>query len=154
MIRLTFGILLFLFDSTVAWADWEWTRWGMSPEQVVRASKGRATVLDPAAGKRLNRFEGTQILAVMSEYQAAGKVFEVRFGFDAERRLNEVTLNAGADAFYDLVRMMTAIYGAPVDGSDRIIPGRTWIDRSKGNAIQLIKLNGAVIQYRPVPKGL
>lgn len=47
---LTFVVLVFALSPARARADWEYTKWGMTPEQVASASKGAVTVIPP--GKR------------------------------------------------------------------------------------------------------
>lgn len=45
MKRLVIAIGLLIIIATQAHADWEYTRWGMTPEQVVAASKGAAKII-------------------------------------------------------------------------------------------------------------
>ena len=134
-------------------ADWEWTMWGMTPEQVVQTSAGRSIQqVDPSS--RLSTFVGATVLLVMNNYQAAGQTFEVRFGFDDQRRLNEVALYASDKAFFEVERALTGIYGAPARMQGGNVPTRTWNAPDKGNVIRLLRSASTIIQYRPIAKGL
>ena len=46
-------ILIGACGAAPAMADWEYTKWGMTPEQVASASKGAVTVLEPNQRKRI-----------------------------------------------------------------------------------------------------
>ena len=76
---LSFGILIVLISG--ASANWEYARWGMTPEQVAAASKGMVKALPPNAR--------TTIAAANLRFAAAGThkdgpvLLDVRFSFDA-----------------------------------------------------------------------
>jgi len=68
-------------------ADWEYTKWGMTPEQVVKASTGAVleTRARPAGGD-----SGLEIRAE-GEFVSGSLRFDVSFGFDNGGRLAFVT---------------------------------------------------------------
>jgi hypothetical protein len=59
-----------------AHADWQFTRWGMSPDEVVRASGGAAHVVEHPSSSN-----NGDLFAVEGSYQAAGRSYATRFSF-------------------------------------------------------------------------
>ena len=84
-----FGIVLALAccAASAAKADWEYTKWGMTPQQVVSASKNlakEATDLRPDSDGNVTK--------LVAPFQSGKFSFEAQFGFDAADRLSSVTL--------------------------------------------------------------
>jgi hypothetical protein len=66
-------------------ADWQYTKWGMTPEEVVKASGGLVReVPNPAKA-------GSELLAVWGRHTAGDLEFTVSFGF-LDGKLNSVLL--------------------------------------------------------------
>ena len=83
------GIVLSLTCCGVsaAKADWEYTKWGMTPQQVVSASKNLAKEgTDPHPDSDGN------VTKLVAPFQSGRFSFEAQFGFDAANRLSSVTL--------------------------------------------------------------
>src|SRR6201996_4310901 len=82
-------------------ADWEYTKWGMTPEQVVSASKNMAK-----EGSDLRPDSDGNVTKLVAPYQSGKFPFEAQFGFDAAGRLASVTLvlndTAGMDMGADM----------------------------------------------------
>src|ERR1700760_4077281 len=68
-------------------ADWEYTKWGMTPQQVVSASKNLAK-----EGDDLHADSDGNVTKLVAPYQSGKFSFEAQFGFDAADRLSSVTL--------------------------------------------------------------
>ena len=90
-----FGIALALVCSaaSAAQADWEYTKWGMTPAQVAGAAKNtkKSTDLHPDSDGNVTR--------LVAPYKNGKFLFEAQFGFDAADKLSSVTLvlnDAGA----------------------------------------------------------
>jgi hypothetical protein len=83
------GIVLVLACCGVsaAKADWEYTKWGMTPQQVVSASKNLAK-----EGADLHPDSDGNVTKLVAPYQSGKFSFEAQFGFDAADRLSSVTL--------------------------------------------------------------
>lgn len=81
MRRLPMSILCLLVAAPMsARADWEYTKWGMTPEQVAKASKGAAKVIPPA-----KRRTGGAVESGATAAQSLGPVkMAVGFLFDAK----------------------------------------------------------------------
>ena len=83
------GIVLALAccGASAAKADWEYTRWGMTPQEVVSASKNLAK-----EGADLHADSDGNVTKLVAPYQSGKFSFEAQFGFDAADRLSSVTL--------------------------------------------------------------
>lgn len=104
-------VAISLFAATSARADWQFTRWGMSPEEVVAASKGSAVVLSGADVRRYSRGDKAAMLAM--PYIAESFTFNARFLFSSGK-LAEVDLDLTGGSPNDLVRAIRDRYGMPV----------------------------------------
>ena len=84
-----FGIVLALAccGASTAKADWEYTKWGMTPQQVISASKNLAK-----AGSDLHPDSDGNVTKLVAPFQSGKFSFEAQFGFDAADRLSSVTL--------------------------------------------------------------
>lgn len=83
------GIVLALACCTAgaAKADWEYTKWGMTPQQVVSASKNLAK-----EGTDLRPDSDGNVTKLIAPFQSGKFSFEAQFGFDAADKLSSVTL--------------------------------------------------------------
>jgi hypothetical protein len=148
--------------------DWEYTKWGMTPQQVVNASKNLAT---EASDLRPDS-EGN-VTKLVAPYQSEKFSFEAQFGFDATDRLASVTLvlndkaagmdmgaGAGADTnmdhgvCYDLLVSVNTAYGPPQGGgSAHMLYGiETWQDQKNKNNVTYTVLDGVgcYVQYSAI----
>ena len=73
--------------ASAAKAVWEYTRWGMTPQQVVSASKNLAK-----EGSDLRPDSDGNVTKLVAPFQSGKFSFEAQFGFDAADRLSSVTL--------------------------------------------------------------
>ena len=148
--------------------DWEYTKWGMTPQQVVSASKNLATEdSDPRPDSDGN------VTKLVAPYQSGKFSFEAQFGFDATDRLASVTLvlndrsagmdmdaGAGADTnmdhgvCYDLRVSVNTAYGPPQGGgSAHMLYGiETWQDQKNKNNVIYTVLDGVgcYVQYSAI----
>ena len=72
---------------SAAKADWEYTRWGMTPQQVLIASKNLAK-----EGSDLHPDSDGNVTRLVAPFQSGTFSFEAQFGFDAADKLSSVTL--------------------------------------------------------------
>src|ERR1700753_4343324 len=73
--------------ASAAKADWEYTKWGMTPQEVVSASKNLAK-----PGPDLRPDSDGNVTKLVAPFQSGRFSFEAQFGFDAADRLSSVTL--------------------------------------------------------------
>ncbi len=141
--------------------DWEYTKWGMSPQQVVSASNSLAT-----PGSDLRPDSDGNVTRLVAPFQSGKFSFEAQFGFDATDRLASVTLvlndkSAGMDMdpdvktdhgpCHDLRVSVNAAYGPPQGGGAVHMQYsiETWQDQTNKNKITYTALDGVgcYVQY-------
>lgn len=101
-------------------ADWQYTKWGMTPEQVEAASSGLAKVAGPV---------------VKGTYKSGDITFLTEFYFQ-NGGLHLISLKPDVQGYacFSLRQSLEAVYGKPfsVDGE-----GRQWHDPGKNNRVGL-----------------
>jgi len=141
-------------------AHWQYTRWGMTPEKVQSAAKGK---LSPVAGQ-----DGcpscSSVPLLAGDYSAGGQQFRVVFGF-TDGKLSQVILAIpatsrtwGCNELYD---RLSQNYGAPVSHApltgDGTLPNSRWLDPKQDNTVAFndtSQQNGMCeILYSPIPTG-
>lgn len=135
LLRITTVTLM--LSPQVSYADWQWTKWGMSPQQVANDSAGRATTIEGRKTEKMqNLAKGT--------YTTNGIEFESIFWFTlSEPRLMLIELIAQSPTFSKCNELRTSlhdVYGKPDDrGGIPLIKLSTyrWRDPSMGNRILL-----------------
>jgi hypothetical protein len=168
--KTTFDEAFFICSSAAkaAWEytkkpDWEYTKWGMTPQQVVSASKSLAT-----EASDLRPDSDGNVTKLIAPYQSGKFSFEAQFGFDATDRLASVTLvlndksagmdmDMGADTnmdhgvCYDLLVSVNTAYGPPQGGGSAHMQYsiETWQDQTNKNKITYTVLDGVgcYVQY-------
>jgi hypothetical protein len=150
--------LLFAMTALIAipaHADWQFTRWGMTPDQVVAASKGAARL---ATEEEAARFDGPRqkqrrTLAVGS-HTAAGIALSVRFVFENNRLVLVSTGVTRPEDAEPLRQAMLMRYGQPAFVSRvSVLTQLGWSDRDRGNKVELIQTNsgnGSSVNYSPL----
>jgi hypothetical protein len=79
---MTLGLLALAACPRPAAADWEYTKWGMTPEQVAKASRGNVQITNPRPAASDQKLE----VRAMGTYAAGPLHFGASFGFDAGSR--------------------------------------------------------------------
>lgn len=104
-------ILTILLAPLQARADWAYTTWGMTPEQVVEASGGAATLVPPAERREAAGRE----LGAQGNFKDGHILLHVLFGFDAKTHgLTCVFYNVADKAQNARLKYrLTERYGAP-----------------------------------------
>jgi hypothetical protein len=129
----------------VARADWQYTKWGMTPDQVVSASNGSASIVPPNGG-----------CPVQGTYKSGSQVFSMSACFD-NNGLNQIELdmeNATPSDAQQILAALTAKYGNPTPGDNPT--AYQWTDLGSDNQIILwdFSLSGRVlIFYKPTLTG-
>lgn len=144
-----------LLIAAPAHADWQYSRWGMTPDQVIAASKGAARIPTAAEAAALNGPRQTQrpTLAV-AEHSAAGIRLSVRFVFDNGRLAlvaTEVTRPTDAEPLRQALMMQ---YGQPAFVSrTSFMTHLGWSDRERGNKVEFLHTRtgaGSSVAYSPL----
>jgi hypothetical protein len=170
------GIVLVLACCGVsaAKADWEYTKWGMTPQQVVSASKNLAK-----EGADLHPDSDGNVTKLVAPYQSGKFSFEAQFGFDAADRLSSVTLvlkDKSTDMDMDSMEMddksmhmhmdqgicrdldvsLNTAYGPPpYHGASHLYAIEKWQDEKNKNSVDYHALYqvGCYVQYSAIKSG-
>lgn len=170
MKRLVLVLALVCAGASAARADWEYTRWGMTPAEVARAAKNLTK-----AGADLHPDSDGNVTKLVAPYKSGDFSFEAQFGFDAASRLASVTLvledktaaGMGMGGEMDhgamdhtnmdhgncsaLKASVRATYGKPQGGGEAHMQYRieTWADPQNKNAVAYTVLDGVgcYVQY-------
>src|ERR1700733_15270360 len=149
-----FGIALALVScgASAAKADWEYTKWGMTPGQVVSAAKNltrKSPDLHPDSDGNVTK--------LVAPYKSGKFSFEAQFGFDPADRLSSVTLvlndksaamdmgmdmggdmNMNHDVCHELGVSVKTMYGPRQGGgaAHMLYSIETWRDQKNQNDIK------------------
>ncbi len=119
-----------------SWADWQFTRWGMTPEQVEAASGGRAPMVPPQVSEAGTVFN-------IGPYSSGDHSFTAKYSYKS-RRLSAITLemNSSCGSLKDDLKTR---YGNPLADDSLRSMGETsrWIDTKRNNAILMLDFLGS-----------
>ena len=107
---------LLVSSASASRADWEYTKWGMTPEQVAKASQGTVKVIPP--DKRTREDADQTEVAAEGKYLTEKLALDVGFVFAAGGGLTCVMYNALGDDALRLGKILAGRYGAPAKESD------------------------------------
>jgi len=173
--RFALGLLIGLAFPALALADaqtWRFAKWGMSPEEVVAASNGQAslvpyTPITPASTEKPKEVskssdassqELPQFKGAGSQLEDGGIFFKVSFVFDEKsRKLTQVIVTTDKCALdTDLIRYrLIKYYGKPADHHKS--GSTTWKTNSETITYDILKKTSTssancTIRYEPSPK--
>ncbi len=115
-------------------AQWQETRWGMTPEEVAAAMNGAAPL---SRGSRGDRLDGKTIGNV-GEYRLGGARFRAVYYYDAAG-LAHVGLYRRSGDCRQILMALEEMHGRPARISDQTIFRLIiWHDRPAGNRIRLL----------------
>jgi hypothetical protein len=165
-----FGIALALAfcGASAAKADWEYTKWGMTPGQVASAAKTRTR-----KSSDLHPDSDGNVTKLVAPYRSGKFSFEAQFAFDAADRLSSVTLvlkdkfagmdmdmggdmdmNMDQGGCHDLLASVKTAYGPPQGGGSAHMQYtiETWRDQKNKNNVTYTVLDGAgcYVQYSAI----
>lgn len=131
-----------------AGAHWQFTRWGMTPAQVIEASNGSAAAGDGAKAGR-----GDDTVEAVGTYVAGEATFTTKFWF-GHQGLSMVALQLRDDGqCLDVQRDLLAKYGEPVEKTGGAgLQRRMWTDKPTGNRIGLLTTDVGFcqVEYSPL----
>jgi hypothetical protein len=171
--RFALGLIVGLAFPALVLADtqtWRYAKWGMSPEEVVAASNGQASLVPDTPitpeekPKEASKPSGTssqelrQFKSAGSQLVEGGIFFKVSFVFDGQsRKLAQVILNTDKCALDSNLIMYRLIkeYGKPTDHHKS--DATTWKTNSEMITYDILKRKptssaNCMIRYEPSPK--
>lgn len=144
--RLILAVAVALFIGVAdARADWQFTKWGMNPDQVAKAGGGKVSNLSAEELKEKNRFSGPSPYLMSMPYKAGAFDFTAYFRFTSGK-LSRVTLElANPMQVPDLRTSLIGLYGQPYADEGGGFSRASWADRKLNNNITLTVTTGAIL---------
>ena len=143
---------------TTAFAHWQFTKWGMSPDQVVEASNGTAQTHLKISGSSADDYDHLS----SGEYSSTGFDFQVHFLFRRQTgRLEVVNLMLNdSSKCRSLFATLKLSYGKPIQEIDEpgVLRAYVFRDLDAMNQVNAIAIGGleattdCVVQYREIVK--
>ncbi len=139
-----------------AHADWQYAKWGATPDAVIAASGGKAQPIP--VGERSKYDNGLEGL-VSGTHTAGSRTFAVKFVFRENRLVNvHLALKYTTPSeCYALETDLTGLYGNPLsksNGSGDDMLSRKWADRQNNNQIAFFfatfSSDACFIDYSPI----
>jgi hypothetical protein len=119
----------------VAQAEWQYTRWGMTPHEVLRASNGAARLVTEIRPR-----PGVEYPGLKGSHSTTSTEFETRFFFSGNQ-LDRITLRplAASEETVELMeRRLRQKYGSPLElVAEERARTLVWIDEERRNRIAL-----------------
>jgi len=148
-------ILSFLgFYTQPAFADWQYTKWGMTANEVIAASGKKVfPELNPGTDKGDSKVKlrGTHV----SESPYEQFQFDASFYFGSSEKLQDVVLDLkDSEKCPNLAGAMLTIYGpAQVEDRSSVSFLRTWWDRLNDNHVSYLRIgNKCSVTYKEMVK--
>lgn len=149
-------VAVLLCLANVSRADWQYTKWGMTVDEVLTASRGQTYKVD---GFKSELYEEK----LNSEYSSGAFNFLAKFFFDPKEHglvSVELTLKEPKKHSFDLADALISKYGQPFwdsspNKNDLMLHHRKW--KGEGNLIRLIQgfqgLPNTMVTliYEPIP---
>jgi hypothetical protein len=126
VVKVCLCLTALVVTASPAAANWQYTTWGMTPDQVSSAAHGNVLHVDPSAR---NSTDGDQIL-LETPYAAGTFNFKAGFAFDSRTHLDRVHLVLLSGDAVELHAALLKKYGDPQnkDSDFESFGGRiTWI---------------------------
>lgn len=138
-----------------AW--WEYAKWGLNVDQVVKASKGLAEPCSPTIRACAPAFADYRPSLHVPHFPIAGYDSTVHFKIDAPGGLSATYLIFNGANFARLSEALASVYGTPVEVINQWPARRAWRDGTKGTLVKIWNFPDSdkiVIEYKPAMKGL
>ena len=132
-------------------AQWQYTEWGMSPEEVVAASNGEVA----RAPSDPQREWGGVDIAAEGTYRSGEYEFQSIFYFERDELIAVHLELQSAELASDSIALrhsLYGVYGEPFDETTGMMTIVTWHDTEKNNRVDLFAIGdrSVEIRYRPL----
>lgn len=122
-----------------SFADWQYTKWGMTSQQVVEASQGKASPI--AEEERKGKSTDTAESLLSAPYVAGKFNFEVSFLFDRKTsKLSRIHLSLiDPSLCSELLESLSGKYGEPsLVKESSVFSRKEWRDKEHENGVQYL----------------
>lgn len=130
------GMCVFLI-SNAGLADWQYTKWGMTVDEVIIASDGKAKEFVDSG-----RDSDTARTLATAPYIAGDFLFEANFMFDRKtQQLRHVKLTLKKGNGRSLYAALVNRYGKPVSEHETaVLPSARWLDQENNNSVNWLMI--------------
>lgn len=149
-IMMMMGVCAAILYTQPALAEWQYTTWGMTQEEVVAASDGKALPNPEIEGQSTSEAIG----ALMVPYSSGKFKFRTVFNFDRKSSLlTRVSLQLidGSKCGF-LLGALSQKYGEPTGSESTLTEVRKWRDTVNQNAVIYLRIGGdyCTVEYKPL----
>lgn len=142
--------LAYLTSVASARADWQYTKWGMSPAEVVKASSGQAV-----ANKNPSHdvVQDQDLAKLKAGYATGDFTFEAFFLFHQDKLSTVILELPDAAKCRQLRDLLSSKYGRPgQEKKDAALMFASWRDTEGNNNIRLVQIGSksCSVYYRPL----
>ncbi|RWA68667.1 hypothetical protein [Mesorhizobium sp.] len=128
-------------------ANWQYAKWGMSPQELLQASNGVASETRPQSD------ENKRSALLSAPYRSGPLEFTAFFIFNKQRQLDGIELELkNDDKCPGLVLALTSTYGPPKDTiKSDVTTTFKWWDETRGNVVAYFHIAGSScrVEYWP-----
>jgi hypothetical protein len=146
-------VLLALCFASTAHADWQYTKWGMTVDEVVAASGGKAV---PNTDNVFNMDDPNLATKLSTPYAVDTVEFAAHFLFDPQGKLGLVHLRPiDAQNCFRLKSELANKYGRPSNITDLgVVRNTYWRDTESSNLVQFVEVKSrqgsCMLKYGPL----
>jgi hypothetical protein len=170
VVRNALAISISILCTGLAHADWQYTKWGMSPEQLLAIGNGNIGKASPREsspnvtefqGKRGTTMAVNADLVMISGFSAEGMTYNALYYFSATGLFLVALIPQSIDDGFKTSKLLDATYGTS-DREERMglnenysgcIARRRWRAPRDGNLVTFFNLCGTRfgVRYEPLP---
>lgn len=150
---ITLAMLLWGYRVDVARADWQYTKWGMKPDEVVAASGGKAVRTTSEEKKAHSSPDAKDEPLLKAPYQSGRYQFIAFFHFDKKKgRLTSVDLELqNPELGYDLLGSLRQKYGKPLsEQEDKYLNLVVWHQKTDQVSYVGVVSKSFSVSYQPL----
>lgn len=131
-----------------AYAAWQYTEWGMTPEQVAQASNGKAMLSFGESGDNIKGYN----IGNVGSHKSGKYVFRSVFYFQSNKLILIKLETTSNNQCYGLANDLMGVYGKPFSQSKSAIGAIwTWQDTQKNNRVSLLSIgDDCSLDYKPL----
>lgn len=146
MSKILLTLIALISSYSIACAEWQFVKWGMTPAAAIAASKGQAKAIKPGDDV-VCAFVAQTPFATIPQKSIGGYDFQVTLCTDHSGKVSSVALSpANGTNLPTLRNSLVSQYGQPTrSGSTQI-----WNDQKTGNTVSYYDVGGVVgrIEYK------
>jgi hypothetical protein len=150
-LRILICVVVFMAPNTL-FANWRYTQWTMTQDEVQRAASGKATILSLSEQAANSSAESNEVALLQAPYASGKYDFTAVFSFDKRtNKLASVKLNLNnKDKAAELLGSLRAKYGTPSsEKHSPILSYATWYKDGDQISYMTIGDTTVSVDYKP-----